>query len=59
MQAQQERWKQLCEQIAVEQDPAHFSALVDELNKLLEEKERRLDQLREPNRAVSKAYTAS
>ena len=47
MQAHKERWKLLCEQIAVEQDPKRFTALVNELNKLLEEKERRLDQQRE------------
>jgi hypothetical protein len=54
MQAQKEKWQRLCEQITVEQDPTRFTTLVDELNKLLEEKERRLDQLREPNRMLSK-----
>jgi hypothetical protein len=53
MQAQKEQWQRLCEQIAVEQDPTRFITLVDELNKLLEEKERRLDKLREPDQAVS------
>jgi hypothetical protein len=51
MQLQRERWKQLCEQIAVEQDPARFMALVDELNRLLEEKERRLDMQHRTARA--------
>lgn len=46
MQAHKEQWQQLCEQIAVEQDPTRFMALVDELNKLLEQKERRLDAQR-------------
>jgi poly-beta-hydroxyalkanoate depolymerase len=55
MQAHKEQWQQLCEQIAIEQDPTRFTTLVDELNKLLEEKERRLDQLCEPNRMLSKA----
>ena len=54
MQAHKEKWQRLCEQIAVEQDPARFSTLVDELNRLLEEKERRLDQQREPDRANSR-----
>ena len=54
MQAHKERWKQLCEQIAVEQDAARFTALVNELNKLLEEKERRLDTRREPDGLVNK-----
>ena len=53
MQAQRERWQWLCEQIAVERDPKRFMALVNELNKLLEEKERRLDQRREPDRMLS------
>jgi len=43
MQAQKERWQHVCEQVAVEQDPARFQQLVDELNDLLEAKERRLD----------------
>jgi len=50
MQAHKEEWKRLCEQIAVEQDPTRFMKLVDELNRLLEEKERRLDAQREQGR---------
>ena len=37
-----ERLIQLAEQIAVEQDPEKFRALIVELNNLLEEKENRL-----------------
>lgn len=37
-----ERWMELCEQVAVEQDPAKMIALVEEINELLEAKERRL-----------------
>jgi hypothetical protein len=37
-----ERWKELCEQAAVERDPEAFTALIRELNDVLEEKERRL-----------------
>ena len=55
MQAQIERWKELCEQIGVEQDSTRFMTLVDELNKLLEEKERRLEAQHKPDRAFSKA----
>ncbi len=55
MEEQIERWKQLCEQIAVEQDPARFTSLVRELITLLDEKERRLEAQREPHRAVRKA----
>ena len=40
-----ERWLMLCEQAAVEQDPKKLSALVTEINALLEEKERRLGML--------------
>ncbi len=35
-----ERWKQLCEQAASEQDPEKLLALVTEINRLLEEKDR-------------------
>ncbi len=41
-----ERWKQLCEQIGIEQDPARFTSLVEELITLLNEKERRLNAQR-------------
>jgi hypothetical protein len=37
-----EIWMHLCEQAAVEQDPAKLMDLIKEINKLLEEKERRL-----------------
>jgi hypothetical protein len=46
MQAQKERWQQLCEAVVVEQDPVRFQQLVDQLNDLLEAKERRLDAQR-------------
>jgi len=41
-----ERWSQLSEQAAVEQDPKKLLELVNELNALLEEKELRLAALR-------------
>ncbi len=41
-----ERWIQLSEQAAVEQDPKKLLELVHELNALLEEKELRLAALR-------------
>jgi hypothetical protein len=37
-----ERWKQLCEQAANEQDPKKLIALVQEINRLLEAKRKRL-----------------
>ena len=37
-----ERWMELCKLVAEEQDPARMIELVTELNRLLEEKERRL-----------------
>jgi len=52
MQAQKERWQQLCEEVVVEQDPVRFQQLVDHLNELLEAKEKRLDTLRN-NETVS------
>src|SRR5690242_18212682 len=51
MQAHKEKWQWLCEQIAVEQDPTRLIALVDELNKLLDEKEER------HRRSLSRFYT--
>jgi hypothetical protein len=36
-----ERWKELCAQAAVEQDSKKLLGLVEEINRLLEEKERR------------------
>lgn len=37
-----ERWQQLCAQAADEKDPQMLLELVKEINRLLEEKERRL-----------------
>jgi hypothetical protein len=37
-----ERWMHLCEQAAIEQDPEKLMQLVSEINRLLEEKEKRL-----------------
>ena len=39
---QKELWMQLCAQAAVEQDPGKLLTLVAEINRILEEKERRL-----------------
>jgi hypothetical protein len=35
----QERWKQLCAQAAIEHDTTKLLALVDEINRLLQEKQ--------------------
>jgi hypothetical protein len=37
-----ERWLSLCEQAASEQDPERLMELVSEINRTLEDKERRL-----------------
>ena len=42
MQDQREPWMQLCAQAATEQDPDKLMALIAEINRLLEAKERRL-----------------
>ena len=42
MQDKTERWMELCKQAAIEQDPQKLLALVEEINALLEKKERRL-----------------
>ena len=42
MRENRERWMQLCEQAANEQDPEKLMELVAEINRLLEAKDRRL-----------------
>ena len=39
-----ERWRELCEQAAVEQDPKKLVELTTEIYRLLEEKRRRLQR---------------
>jgi hypothetical protein len=38
-----EKWRELCERAAVEQNSAKLVALVNEINRLLDEKQTRLD----------------
>jgi hypothetical protein len=40
----EERWRELCEQIAIEQDPKKLVELTTEIYRLLEEKRRRLQR---------------
>jgi hypothetical protein len=42
----EELWRTLCEQAVHEQDPRRLLELVAEINKLLEEKEERLNTMR-------------
>lgn len=42
MQDKTERWKELCAQAAVEQNPKKLLALVEEINELLKQKEQQL-----------------
>ena len=42
MQEHREKWKELCELAAVEQDPEKLMALIHQINDMLEAKERRL-----------------
>jgi hypothetical protein len=37
-----EEWMQMCEQAAIEQDSEKLMALVEEINRMLDEKEQRL-----------------
>jgi hypothetical protein len=39
-----ERWEELCRQAAVEKDPKKLLELAAEINRLLQEKEKRLQQ---------------
>ncbi|MHB8215119.1 MAG: hypothetical protein ACYDDS_03475 [Candidatus Sulfotelmatobacter sp.] len=41
-----ERWMELCAQAAIEQDPEKLHALVEEIDRLLQEKEDRLKKYR-------------
>jgi hypothetical protein len=40
----EERWREVCEQVAVEQDPKKLVELTTEIYRLLEEKRRRLQR---------------
>ena len=44
-----ERWQKLCEQAAVEQDPTKLLELVKEINRLLAEKQDRLNGTTDPS----------
>ena len=46
MQDNAERWRYLCQQASIEQDPDKLLALVKEINELLQAKEARLQRLR-------------
>ena len=46
MQGKKERWMELCEQAVTEQDSEKLLALTTEINRLLQEKQGRLDALR-------------
>jgi len=50
VQNNEERWKELCKQASVEQDPDKLSELVIEINRLLKEKGDRLKALRSNKR---------
>jgi hypothetical protein len=42
MRENREKWMELCEQAATEQDPEKLMELISQINQLLEAKERRL-----------------
>ena len=42
-----ERWRKLCEEAAVEQDPERLLLLAQEISRLLDEKEQRLKKARD------------
>lgn len=46
-----ERWRQLCEQAAIEQDPDKLIQLAHEITRLLDEKEERLKKARQSSAA--------
>ena len=46
METVKEQWEQLCELARVEQDPARFLKLIEEIDRLLDQKQKRLEQQR-------------
>ncbi len=51
MRENEERWKELCRQASVEQDPEKLIALTKEINRLLSLKQDRLDHKTPPEGA--------
>ena len=47
-----EQWRALCERAAVEQDPQKLVRMIEQINRLLGEKEQRLLQSRGNNRGI-------
>jgi len=54
---QKERWQELCESVAVEQDPERLLKMVQEITRLLEEKQARLRS--RPSNSGSKPDTSA
>ncbi|HZP61875.1 MAG TPA: hypothetical protein VFB28_00560 [Terriglobales bacterium] len=54
-----ERWRQLCEQAAVEEDPERLLTLITEINRLLQEKEGRLRRQHAPAKSGASDETAA
>ncbi len=53
----EERWREVCEQVAVEQDPKKLVELTTEVYRLLEEKRRHL-QRQALNKTLNKSFPA-
>jgi hypothetical protein len=56
---QKEEWIRLCEQAAYEENPEKLMALVREINRLLDEKNQRLQRTAMPGDAQVKGSAAS
>jgi hypothetical protein len=56
MQDNTERWKQLCEEAAVEKDPQRMLKLISEINDLLLGKQRRLQRPDHKERQGTEPY---
>ncbi len=52
-------WKELSKAAAQEQDPQKLLELVEELNRVLEEREQKLKQLRSPNASPRIDYSGN
>lgn len=57
--AVKERWRELCEQAAIEQNPTRLMKLVEEITWLLQEKQERLNKRSRPQGTTPEADQAT
>lgn len=55
-QPMKEKWQILCEQISVEHDNERLTALIEELNRVLQAREERTNRQKKSDRAIEGSY---